>query len=152
MSNLNFLENLKNAVDSGDFNSEAAKKINEINELADKKSTTMNPNDLEKKIDERIKDVGTKTVTEEEAVMINSEYEKKMEEIKISDKITLTIKNIIEMDDLISESIDDLMFHIKEIEVLYKKDFDSNEKNVNFVELENKIKETKLKYSTFTNT
>ena len=35
MGNMDFLKNLKDALDSGDFNSDAAKKIGEINKMAD---------------------------------------------------------------------------------------------------------------------
>lgn len=55
------------------------------------------------------------------------------------------------MDGLISDSIEDLISHIVEIENLHKKDFELVNNNVIFVLLENQIKEIKTKYQTFIN-
>ena len=72
MADSSFLEKLKKAVDTGEFNSEAAKKIIEIDKLADEKLSTMTkPNisiddsDLSKSINDRVKKAGIKTVSEE---------------------------------------------------------------------------------------
>ena len=80
-----FLEELKKAADTGEFNSDAAKKINEIDELAEKKATGMSVDELTESLEKRIEANPAVAVTEEEALELNSQYEKKMEEIKKQD-------------------------------------------------------------------
>lgn len=90
----NFLDNLKKAVENGEFNSEAAKKINEINELADKKSIEQLPHDLEDTLKNRVDEGGVKKVEEEEISELNTEYVKKMEYFKKEDERNKDILNI----------------------------------------------------------
>ena len=111
-----FLENLKNAVDKGDFNSEAAKKIKAVDELADTKI------DSEEKIDERLKIAGIKTVTEEEAEVINADYEVKMQEIKQKDLVLKQIKILQEIDETIKLSVGDLKDFILTLEESFDKE------------------------------
>jgi hypothetical protein len=111
-----FLENLKNAVDKGDFNSEAAKKIKAVDELADTKI------DSEEKIDERLKIAGVKTVSEEEAEVINAEYEIKMQEIKEKDLVLKQIKTLQEIDETIKLSVGDLKDFIQTLEESFDKE------------------------------
>ena len=80
-----FLENLKKSVETGEFNSEAAKKIIEIDKLAEEKiksltktGQSIEDSDLAKSVDDRIKEAGVKIISEEEALELNSQYEKKM--------------------------------------------------------------------------
>jgi predicted SprT family Zn-dependent metalloprotease len=84
MANSDFLKNLKNAVETGDFNSDAAKKINEISSLAETKTVT----ESEEALNKRLESVGIKILTDDD-VELNSQYEEKMEEIKSK---TLLIK------------------------------------------------------------
>lgn len=48
MGNSDFLKNLKNAVETGEFNLDAAKRINEINNLADTKTASESEEALNK--------------------------------------------------------------------------------------------------------
>jgi hypothetical protein len=110
-----FLENLKNAVDKGDFNSEAAKKIKAVDELADTKI------DSKEKIDERLKVAGIKIVTEEEAEVINADYEVKMQEIKQKDLVLKQIRILQEIDETIKLSVGDLKDFIQTLEESFDK-------------------------------
>ena len=157
-----FLDNLKNAVDKGEFNSEAAKKILEINKLADEKIKTMvKPNEfvtgseISESLNKRLEDAGVKTVSEEEAVALNSEYEKKMEEIRLADIenkrladlaniVDAQLKTLVEIEDMVKASIADMFSFTDELEGKFKKEFE--EGNQMFAELYAKIVEIKIKY------
>jgi hypothetical protein len=142
----NFLENLKKAVEDGDFNSDAAKKIIEINELADTIAPT---GDAEANLEKRLKEAGVKTVTEEEAALINSEYEKKMEEVKKQDAVTKQLATLIDIEEMVKASIDDMQSYIEELEHKFEKEF--TEENPMFGELYQKIDEIKSKYKSIIN-
>lgn len=114
-----FLKNLQKAVDEGEFNSEAAKKINELNELADKKISSSTPDfDLEKMVNKRVEDVGKRVGNEEDVEEINSEYEEKMELLKREDERN---KDIAELMDL-SKKLDEITEEIKNQEAKYVED------------------------------
>jgi hypothetical protein len=134
-----FLENLKNAVDKGEFNSEAAKKIKAIDELADDKI------DSEEKVEERLKIAGIKTVTEEEAVVINAEYEKKMQEIKEKDLVLQQIKTLQEIDETVMLSVMDMRDFIQTLEESFDKE------NPIHVDIFTEIEKIKNKYSSIIN-
>jgi hypothetical protein len=134
-----FLENLKNAVDKGEFNSEAAKKINAIDELADGKI------DSEEKVEERLKTAGIKTVTEEEAEVINAEYEKKMLEIKERDLVLQQIKTLQEIDETVMLSVMDMRDFIQTLEESFDKE------NPIHVDIFTEIEKIKNKYSSIIN-
>jgi hypothetical protein len=146
-----FLDDLKNSVETGEFNSEAAKKITEINKNADNAKglslTEEEKNELAKKR------LGTvlegAVVTEEEVLKLNSEYDKKMEEIKKQDAVNLQLATLSDIEDMVKLSVDDMVSFIKELEDKFKKDFDEN--NPIFEELKTKIVQTKLKYISFIN-
>ena len=129
-----FLKNLKNAVDNGDFNSDAAKRINEI----DEKATEIGNEDVSELLQKRIDSAGVKTVSEDEVAEINSEYEKKLIEIKKQDFINSQIKTLIEMDELVSESIADMFSYIEDIKVNFTEDIVYNDIKNKINELENK--------------
>lgn len=137
-----FLENLKNAVENGDFNSEAAKKIIEIDKLADEKKSTPALNKIFDDIQKG--NVEIKTVTEEEAAMIDSDYEKKMEEIKKQDVVNRQLATLIEIDDMVKASIEDMLSFVQELEEKFEKEFEAE--NPMFGDLSLKMEEIKNKY------
>lgn len=146
----NFLENLKRAVEEGDFNSEAAKKIVEIDKLADEKfiespdgNKYVNTENLDKLVDE----AGVKNVTNEEAAVINSEYEKKMEDVKIQNAVTKQLATLIDIEEMVKASIDDMISFIEGLEHKFEKEF--SEENPMFGELNQKIDEIRSKYKLF---
>src|ERR1035437_8504121 len=150
-----FLDDLKNAVETGEFNSEAAKKIIEIDKLADTKT---NPSSGVQDILEK---AGVKpSVSEDEALKINSEYEMKMEEIKKQDTINAQLATLIECEDMVQLSIGDMMTFITELETKFEKDLaetktkytnEFKEKNLAIISLSQKIWEIKTKYNTIIN-
>jgi hypothetical protein len=158
-----FLKNLKDAVEKGEFNSEAANKITEINELAEKKRVEANPektgnihedavagvNKLEDSLKKRVDEAGHKTVTEEEAKALNTEYEKKMEEFKKIDLANKQLVTLIEMEDMIIASIEDMVMYCEELENKIDKEFDKE--NPYFSEVYKKIEDLKSKYNSFIN-
>ena len=73
-----FLENLKKAVDEGEFNSEAAKKINSIDEMATEFAESKSIEEMEESVTEKATEGGVKTVSEDEMAKLNSDYEEKM--------------------------------------------------------------------------
>lgn len=138
-----FLENLKKDLEAGDFNSEAARKINEIDKLANTKK------DADTLIDKRLKEAGTKIVTEEEAVELNSKYEIKLEEIKKQDTVNKALVFLIEIEDAVKASIEDMMTCVNDLEQEYEKEFEE-EKSI-FGELYQKIEDIKSKYNPIIN-
>jgi len=159
----NFLENLKKAVDTGEFNSEAAKKIIEIDKLADEKLSTMTKSGeviedskLSKSITERVKLGGVKTVSEEEALTLNSEYEKKMQKIQDDDaenKRIAEIMNVVdkqlatleEIEEMVKLSVQDMLSFVQELKLKFSKEFEA--KDPLFMSLLAKINEVNMKYN-----
>lgn len=142
-----FLENLKQDLEKGNFNSEAAKKINEIDELADEKfietrdgNKYVNTENLDKLVNE----AGVKTVTEEEAAL-NSDYEKKMEEIKKQDVVNKQLATLIEVEDMVKASVEDMLLYLDELEENFEKQFE--EEDPMFGELSQKIEQIRSKYN-----
>ena len=77
-----FLDNLKKAVEEGEFNSDAAKKINEIDERANDFSETKTTEQMEESLIATAAQEGggIKTVDKEKLDEMNSEYVEKMRE------------------------------------------------------------------------
>ena len=115
-----FLKNLKDAVENEEFNSEAAQRINKINELADEKSV----GGAQEELDKRLEDAGVKNVTAEEAVAISSQYEEKMAKIKERDAVNAQLATLIEIDDMVKLSIIDLFEFLEGLEEKFAKQFD----------------------------
>jgi len=136
-----FLENLKKSVDTGDFNSEAAKKIIEVDKVADNPSTRA----LWNAIEVANKEGAIKTVTEEEAAEIKTDYEKKMQEIKEKDLALQQIATLRDIDETVMLSVYDMRDFIKTLD----ENFDKT-KPVN-VELFAEIERIKNKYSSIIN-
>jgi len=153
-----FLKNLKDAVEKGEFNSEAANKITEISEKAKEKldgfanegkDINETVNALEKNMKKIVDNAGHKTVTEEEAAALNTEYEKKMTEFKKIDLVNKQLATLIEMEDLVLASIEDMIMYSEELESKLEEEFDKE--NPKFSDLFQKIESLKLKYNSFIN-
>lgn len=121
-----FLKNLKEAADSGEFNSEAAKKIVEISELADSKigGTPEDLENLKKIVEERQKDIVIEPVTEEKAIAANTEYEKKMEQFRMSDAVNKQLAMLIHIEDEVKLSINEMLGFVEELEKKFEKQFE----------------------------
>jgi predicted SprT family Zn-dependent metalloprotease len=139
MANSDFLKNLKNAVETGEFNSDAAKKINEINNLADTKTAS----ESEQALNKRLESVGVKILSEDD-VELNSQYEQKMEEIKKQDAANKVLATLIEIEDMVKASIEDMLSHVIELEDEFSKEFET--KNPIYGDLSQKIEQIKTKY------
>ena len=152
-----FLDDLKKSVDTGEFNSEAAKKIIEIDKLADEKAKE-NPFKL---VIDRIEKTGfAEAVPEEDRIVLNSEYEKQMEEIKKQDEenkriadminvINTQISTLVEIEDMVKLSVQDMLSFAKELEDKFSKEIEA--KDPMFTELNQKLEEIKLKYISIIN-
>jgi hypothetical protein len=150
-----FLENLKKSVDNGEFNSEAAKKIIEVDKLADEKKNAL---DL---VQDRLEKSGyAKSVTEEEATALNSQYEIEMEAIKKKDEENKKIaemhniadnslRTLLEIEDMVKASIIDMFSYVDELNSEFGNEF-KNE-NLIFGELSQKLKQIQSKYSSIIN-
>ena len=146
-----FLDNLKNGVNEGNFNSDAAKKILEINKLADSKLGNGTAEELEKiieSIDKRVElsenDENVKLKTEEEIIEINSEYETKMNVMKKQDMINYQLATLIEIDDIIDRNIADMFDLIKNLENKFESELKDNDPMI--LDLNEMIKKLKTKY------
>jgi hypothetical protein len=149
----NFLEDLKKSVETGEFNSEAAKKIIEVSKLADEKAK----GNAFKMVQDRLEKAGyNDAIPEEERIELNSEYEQEMEKIKkqdaenkrIADLTNLADKQIallIEMNDMVMASITDMMSFVTELEEKFKKEIE--DKNPIFISLTQEIAKIKNKYN-----
>jgi len=137
------LEDLKKAVDTGEFNSEAAKKINEIDELADEKK---NP---EGRLVERLEKAGVKTAIEESAVEANVNYEIEMAEVKRRDEVNKLLATLIEIEEMVKLSIGDMFSHVNELNSTFEKEF--KDEDPVFADLSKKMQEITLKYGNIIN-
>ena len=117
-----FLENLKKAADTGEFNSEAAKKIIDINNLAESKLGSTTPEgieELKERIEKRYKD-SVEPITEEKVLEINSEYEKKMETLRKTDMVNGQLAVLIDIEDMVKASVDDMFLFVAELETKFE--------------------------------
>jgi hypothetical protein len=137
-----FLESLKKSVETGDFNSEAAKKIIEVDKLAD---NPLVPHAYSDALDKAVESGAIKTVTESEAVEINSDFEKNMQLIKEKDLALKQIAILREIDETLMLSLYDMRDFVKTIEDSFDKT-----KAVNG-ELFNEVAKIKNKYSSIIN-
>jgi hypothetical protein len=138
-----FLENLKKSVDTGEFNSEAAKKIIEVDKLADEKNgATPALNAIFDKMDSSPR---KPEPSEGEVAEINAEYEKSMQLIKEKDLALHQIAILKEIDETLMLSLYDMKDFIKTIE----DNFDKT-KVVNG-ELFDEVERVKTKYSSIIN-
>lgn len=150
MSDSKFLDDLKNAVNSGEFNSEAAKKILEVNRLADEKMKDLTRIDEEtvqsKSVDKRLEDAGIRKVSKEKADEINALGIKKMAELEKKQFNDDRMLVLIDIENMVKLSIEDMMGFINETEGFLEEKFDNEDPTFN--DLKAKIAEIKTKYST----
>jgi hypothetical protein len=144
----NFLENLKKSVEEGDFNSEAAKKILEIDKLTSIIAPT-GAGAAGTNIKKRLEEAGVKTVTEEDAAMINADYEKKMTDIKKQDIINQQLATLIEIEEMVKLSIDDMFSFIDELEAKFEKELEDDDPM--YGELSQKMDNITSKYNSIIN-
>ena len=144
----NFLENLKKAVNDGEFNSEAAKKILEINKLA---SIIAPTGGAMANIEKRIIESGgfAKPVSEEEAIKLNLEYEKKIEKMKKIEFINAKLAELIEIEEMICAGIQNMFSFCDELETKFEKEFENEDPM--YSELSQKIDEITSKYTSIIN-
>jgi len=142
-----FLEKLKNAVENEEFNSEAAKKILEINKLAESKIGNGTEADIEKLKESLMK----REASSEES----SKYEEKMKALKdeerknkeIADHENMVHQQLITLMDIeamVKASIGDMFEFADGLESRFDEEFEA--KDPRFVDLILKIKEIKSKY------
>ena len=140
----NFLDDLKKSVDTGEFNSEAAKKILEIAKLADSKAIGKSVDEMEESIKKRLENIEIQEISHEEILEHNSEYEKLMLEIKKRDAVNQQLATLIEIEDMVKASIEDMLSFILELETKFKKEIESNDNM--FIDLTQQIAKIKSKY------
>ena len=117
-----FLENLKKAADTGNFNSEAAKKINEIDDKANNFSETRSVEQMEDSLTEKALDAGIKTVSEKDITKLNSEYEEKMKERAKEERLLATIVELVNLDVELKEKLYELGIYIRNLREKYMDD------------------------------
>jgi len=117
----NFLENLKKSVDEGEFNSDAAKRINSIDEKADSVLNEKSAEQIEESVREKAVSGGVKTVDEEEVARLNSEYEEKMKERAAEEIYLSTIATLYNDDNLIEKAKDELWQFIDKQRQIYSR-------------------------------
>ena len=150
-----FLDDLKNSVEKGEFISEAAKKIIEINKLAETKvpvggfKSEEDLKELQNSIDKRVQEAGVKSIGEEEALKLNSEYEKQMEIIKKRDAINQQLVTLVDIEDMVKLSIKDMLSFVTELEEKFGKEIEALDPA--FKDLAVRLEELKNKYSTIIN-
>ena len=88
-----FLNGLNDALKSGEFNSDAAKNINEISELAEKKTDNLD------EIERKINSIKGKSVTKEVAEQKNSEFEHALRRQKEQDAILSKISLVYDLEE-----------------------------------------------------
>jgi hypothetical protein len=144
-----FLDDLKKGLETGNFNSEAAKKIKDI-EVA---SLDIKPVDAEKSIENRLKNVNVSEVTEEEAALANAKYEETMLKYKKEDEenkeIALVINQVdtlTEIEEMVRLSIDDMFSFVKTLEDNFKEKLYDDAK---YADLNKRIQDINVIYRDF---
>lgn len=143
-----FLEELKNAVENGKINSEAANKINEIDNLAETKSNNLS--ETSKSMENRLekgKVINQDTISREEIEESEKKYEDNMIRIKQEDYINSALGDLTKFENLLYDNIGDLFSHINVVENNIK-DFSKIEGYDKLIEY---ISEMKKNYSKFIN-
>jgi hypothetical protein len=133
-----FLENLKKSVETGEFNSDAAKKIIELDKLAGTKDSV-------DAIASALEKGGVKTVSEGEAAEINSDYEKNMQLIREKDLALQQLAMLKDIEETVRLSVYDMRDFLKTLE----ETFDRN--NAVNGELYAEIDQIKNKYNSIIN-
>ena len=121
-----FLEDLKNAADNGEFNSDAAKKITEVHQAAEKKASSMDTEELESSLKKRMEESPVEPVPEEKMEDLNSEYEKKMAEFKEVDAVNNQLAMLIEIEDMVKATINDMLEHVETLKTNFGDKIDTD--------------------------
>jgi len=142
-----FLDNLKHTLENGEFNSEAVKKINQVGAMADNVLAESKGNDgfvdtniLSDKLRKRIEEVGYANALPEDGALANGEYEKSILLNQEIDKALNTTATLLDMEQMVSDAINDMTAHIYVIEDAL------DLTNPNFKELADTIQGIKEKY------
>lgn len=145
MAQKDFLNNLKETLEKGEFNSEAANKINEIIDKSEKFEENAKPGDLGDAVKKRVEEGGVKeSVSEEELPELNTEYEKKMAHFKKIDKINLEVATLVN----IEENLINLHTELSNfVDILRKKYEKEDQELPELKALNKKIDELKDKYN-----
>lgn len=143
---LNFLNDLKAAVDSGEVNPEIVKKFNQINEQADMVKGKQIPDEILDKHKETIKQLA---VDKDVAETANAEYEEKMRAIEKQDAVNKQLSELIDIEDMVNSCINDMLIFVDEIDEMFEEEF-SNENPV-YGELYLKITSIRNKFNKLNN-
>ena len=131
---MDFLKNLKDALDSGDFNSDAAIKIGEINKMADE----ININLSNDEISDKLNKFGVKNIDEND-IKMNEIFDETIKDIKKDDLFNKIIANLLNINKSIENIINnELIPYLKNIENEYNEEIKNNQ-NLNSLII--KIKE-----------
>jgi len=127
MSKNDFLKNLKESLEKGEFNSEAAQRINDIDKLADRKigGSGGDVNKLQEEVESKLEG-NKKVVDEEEVKQKNADYEKKIEELKRKDFINSKHAALINQYEATIEMMGNLKEFIVEVEEILVEDNDDD--------------------------
>jgi hypothetical protein len=136
-----FLDNLKKDLDTGEFNSEAAKKIIEIDKLAETKTAA----ESEEALNKRLEVVGVKVLKEEDVETLNSEYEEKMAKIKKTDDAYKQLADLADKEEQIMTAITDMITLANELKDEFAAEFEA--KDPAFSDLLAKINHINMKYN-----
>lgn len=146
MIDLNFLNDLKAAVDSGEVNPEIVKKFNNINEQADMVKGKQIPEEIMNKHKETISQLA---VDKDVAETANAEYEEKMKAIEKQDAINKQLSELIDIEDMVNSCINDMLIFVDEIDEMFEKEF-SNENPI-YSELYLKMTSIRNKFNKLNN-
>ena len=116
-----FLENLKKSVDEGEFNSEAAKKINALDDMAEEVLEEKSVGQIEESVLDTATAGGVITVSGEEVARLNSEYEEKMKKHVAEEVYLATIATMMNDDTDIDKAVDELEIFIQKQRGIYPK-------------------------------
>jgi len=134
-----FLESLKKDLETGEFNSEAAKKIIEIDRLADEKKNA------EQLIEKRLEEVGVVKLKTEDVEILNSDYEEKMEKIKRIDAGNERLADLIDREEQILQAINNMITVANDSKEGFAAEFEA--KDPAFGDLLAKINQINMKYN-----
>lgn len=143
MEDSNFLTKLKNAVDSGEFNSEAANKIIKINMLADGVNTTGLEDVIKNRTESNL--INSKVLNDKDISEINLKYDEDMERIRKQDVVNNRLALIIDIEESVKLSIIDMLQFVDEVDEMYKKEFEIEDPI--FGDISMKIESIRSKYS-----
>lgn len=101
----NFLDDLKKSVEEGEFNSEAAKKINEVDAKADEVLEEKSTEQIEQSVIDTAISGGVKTIDGADFARLQSEYEEKMKERAKEEILLATVVTLINEDEELEEKL-----------------------------------------------